>query len=177
MMMHLAEAIVNNGPPWSWSMFPDEWTWHQLSGHLKNARHKEASVHANLKVYHTAVAGVQKIKAPVPDAVLPLTLDTAGEDGSLRLPKYMAYRKDVHVQLSEAWKQKCSVHSMPKPVKGYLWRVALHRFFVANPHLVKSCDHCTPLHVCEEGCMSYADLWQQFLDDEGIAVLHDHAPT
>jgi hypothetical protein len=173
MMLHLAEAIVKFGPPWSWSMFPDERTWRHLSTLLRNSRFKEASVMANQKVWHMAVAAVQQMKAHVPDARLPLTLDTSGEDGSLRLPQYVAYSQWVKVNLSRSCGAECSPSRVPG---AYLWDVALHRFFVGKPHLVKSCDHCLPKKACTQGCLSYADLWQMYLDDESIGVLDNHDP-
>jgi hypothetical protein len=172
MVIHLAEAIVRHGPPWAWSMFADERTWKWATDHLRNPNHKEASMMANLKVLQTAVTGVQNMPDTIGGvkASVPLKFETVDENGKLILPDYVLYREFVDVKLSHKIGDDRNLYELSK-LEKYEWRVEVHRVFLRDPGLVKSCAHCLPRRRCSgRGCKSYADLWDAFL-------VHKRVPT
>lgn len=165
MMLHLVEAIRQNGPCWTWSMFGYERFWNRLMQWMSQRSHPEATMMNAFKAFTTICLAdptcFSNISSDVEDqahggaACTPFGSLSSTFDRStyeLRLPEFLQQRSSVHWQFKDGKVQTFGISMRPDP---NLWRAELHLLYLAHPDL------------CGTSVTAYNHLWQAFLRETG----------
>lgn len=164
-MLHLVEAVRQNGPCWTWSMFKFERMWNRLTQWMSQRFHPEATMMDAFKAYttvsmadpasfscisHDAQDEAHGGAACTPFSSLPNSFDRSTY--ALRLPEYLQHHDSLPWHFGDGRVQTFGVSKHPDP---NLWRAELHLLYLAHPEL------------CGSSPTPYDELWQAFLGQTG----------